>query len=219
MTDSFQTRRLPAQGDAGLDQKTDERILSHLAFARAVARRSLSPKCTPEDREDLLAWGVVGLVQAARRYREGGRASFAAFAARRIRGQVLDALRDADPLPRAARREWRAHGRRNDPFPIQSLDDWIDRGRETFRPLRAEPASASARDPRWGDVRRALGLLSALERRVLVLHFQHGLTLREIGLRVGLSESGVCRVRARALAKLRRSCVRDDEGDVEARGA
>jgi RNA polymerase sigma factor for flagellar operon FliA len=193
--------------------------LSHLAFARAVARRSLSPKCGPEDREDLLAWGVVGLVQAAGRYREGGRATFAAFAARRIRGQVLDALRDADPLPRAARREWRAHGRRSDPFPVQSLDEWIDRGRENFRPLRSPGRSVAARDPRWLAVRRALAVLAALERRVLTLHYQHGLTLKEIGVRVGLSESGVCRVRARALAKLRRACVPDDELDVQERGA
>jgi RNA polymerase sigma factor for flagellar operon FliA len=193
--------------------------LSHLAFARAVARRSLSPKCGPEDREDLLAWGVVGLVQAAHRYREGGRASFAAFAARRIRGQVLDALREADPLPRAARREWRAHGRRTDPFPVQSLDDWLDRGRESFRPLQPAPSRLPPRDPRWLEVRRALAVLTALERRVLALHFHRGLTLREIGAAVRLSESGVCRVRARALAKLRRVCLPDDELDVEARGA
>ena len=202
-----------------MERGPNERILSHLAFARAVARRSLSPKCSPEDREDLLAWGVVGLVQAARRYREGGRASFAAFAARRIRGQVLDALREADPLPRAARREWRARGRRSDPFPVQSLDEWVDRGREAFRPLHSPAARALARDPRWRDVRRALGLLTPLERRVLVLHYQHGLTLKEIGARVGLSESGVCRVRARALAKLRRACVPDDVVDAESRGA
>ena len=193
--------------------------MSHLAFARAVARRSLSPKCGPDDREDLLAWGVVGLVQAARRYREGGRASFAAFAARRIRGQVLDALREADPLPRAARREWRARGRRTDPFPVQSLDDWIDRGRETFRPLQPAIAVRARHDPRWLEVRRSLVLLTQLERRVLVLHYQHGLTLKEIGVRVGLSESGVCRVRARALAKLRQACVPDDGLDVQASGA
>jgi RNA polymerase sigma factor for flagellar operon FliA len=181
-----------------------------------VARRSLSPKCTREDRDDLLAWGVVGLVQAARRYREGGRASFAAFAARRIRGQVLDALREADPLPRAARREWRARARRTDPFPLQSLDECLEHGRESFRPLHSPVAQTVLRDPRWHSVRRALTLITPLERRVLVLHFQHGLTLKEIGVRVALSESGVCRVRARALAKLRRVCVADDVADAEA---
>lgn len=44
----------------------DERITAHLAFARAVAARSLDPRCRGADREDLIAWGVFGLVQAER---------------------------------------------------------------------------------------------------------------------------------------------------------
>src|SRR5712691_3793928 len=85
-----------------------ERIIAHLAFARAIAARSLDPRCRGADREDLVAWGVVGLVQAARRYREDAGAPFGAYAARRVRGQVLDALRERDPLTRAARRAYRA---------------------------------------------------------------------------------------------------------------
>src|SRR5687767_10022091 len=42
----------------------DERILAHLSFARAVASRTLDPRCRGADREDLIAAGVVGLVQA-----------------------------------------------------------------------------------------------------------------------------------------------------------
>ncbi len=190
-----------------LQPAVDDRILSHLAFARAVARRSLSPRCSAEDREDLIAWGILGLVQAAHRYREGGRASFAAFAARRVRGQVLDALRAADPLPRSARRAWRAAAREDNPFPVSSLDESMERGREAFRPLHSPAARAMTRDPRWPQVERALRLLNPLERRVLILHFHRGLTLREIGLRIGMSESGTCRVRSRALAKLRRCCA------------
>lgn len=181
----------------------EHRILTHLAFARAVARRTLSPRCSREDREDFVSWGVVGLVQAAHRYREGGRATFAAFAARRVRGQVLDALRAADPLPRAARRAWRLRAAGGDPFPVVSLDRQMERGREAFRPLHASRPPARPRDPRWPAVHRALRALPGLERRVLVLHYAHGLTLREIGAQVGMSESGTCRVRARALAKLR----------------
>jgi RNA polymerase sigma factor for flagellar operon FliA len=185
----------------------DDRILSHLAFARAVARRSLSARCSPEDREDLVSWGVLGLVQAAHRYRSGGRASFAAFAARRVRGQILDALRAADPLPRAARKAWRASSAEGNPFPLTSLDQCMERGREAFRPLHSPKARSLTKDPRWPDVQSALRRLTPLERRVLVLHFANGFTLREIGERVGLSESGACRVRARALAKLRRVCA------------
>jgi len=42
----------------------DERIIAHLGFARAVASRSLDPRCRGADREDLIAWGVFGLVQS-----------------------------------------------------------------------------------------------------------------------------------------------------------
>src|SRR6185503_13477197 len=87
---------------------SDERITAHLQFARAVASRSIDPRCRGADREDLIAWGVVGLVQAAHRYRGDRGASFGAYAARRVRGQILDALRERDPLTRSARRAFRA---------------------------------------------------------------------------------------------------------------
>src|SRR5438270_11172008 len=86
---------------------SDDRIIAHLRFARAVASRSIDPRCRGADREDLIAWGLVGLVQAAKRYRGDRGASFGAYAARRVRGQVLDALRERDPLTRSARRAFR----------------------------------------------------------------------------------------------------------------
>src|SRR5207249_8207138 len=63
------------------------------------------------------------------------------------------------------------------------------------------------RDERWPLVASALRDLTPLERRVLVLSYGRGLTLREIGGEVGLSESGVCRLRARALARVRLACA------------
>jgi RNA polymerase sigma factor (sigma-70 family) len=92
------------------DEAINDRVVTHLAFARAVAARSLDPRCRGADREDLIAWGVVGLVQAAQRYRGELGASFGGYAARRVRGQVLDALRERDPLTRTARRAFRAIG-------------------------------------------------------------------------------------------------------------
>src|SRR3979411_722321 len=83
-----------------------EGIIAPPCFARAGATRSLDPRCRGADREDLIAWGVLGLVQAAQRYRGDLGASFGAYAARRVRGQVLDALRERDPLPRSARRAY-----------------------------------------------------------------------------------------------------------------
>jgi len=197
-------------------QPGDERIIAHLGFARAVASRALDPRCRGADREDLVAWGVVGLVQAARRYRDDNGAPFGAYAARRVRGQVLDALRERDPLTRSARRAYR-EARELDadlPQPIVevSLDRCVAAGieRPEWRSAGAGEAAAGrtrCRDRRWVHVARELRQIDPRERKGLVLSFARGLTLKEIGAQVGLSESGVCRLRARALRRVRARCT------------
>lgn len=186
---------------------TDERILAHLGFARAVASRTLDPRCRGADREDLIAAGVVGLVQAAQRYRGEVGASFGAYAARRVRGQVLDALRERDPLTRSARRAYREAQKITEDLPPPYVEISLDRLAELGDGGIAAPdevvAEGTHSDPRWLEVARELRSLTKMERRVIVLSYGRSLTLREIGLQVGLSESGVCRVRARALRRLR----------------
>jgi len=193
----------------------DDRIVSHLAFARAVASRALDPRCRGADREDLIAAGVLGLVQAAQRYRGDLGASFAGYAARRVRGQVLDALRERDPLTRSARRAYREAQRVAEDLPPPyveiSLDRLAELGDGGITAPDAGGAAGTRRDPRWDCVARELRALTKLERRVIVLSYGRGLTLREIGVSVGLSESGVCRVRARALRRLRSALGEDQE--------
>lgn len=197
-----------------MDESVDQRIIAHLGFARAVAARTVDPRCRGADREDLLAWGILGLVQAARRYEPETGATFGAYAARRVRGQVLDALRERDPLTRTARKAFRL-AREQDPelpAPIVeiSLDAYLDTGRDptgTDATAGAAVSCRAARDRRWEGVAMALRSLSKVERSVLVLSYVRGLTLREIGARVGLSESGVCRLRARALRRVRARCA------------
>jgi len=184
----------------------DERIVAHLPYARAVASRAIDPRCRGADREDLMAWGMVGLVQAARRYREGSETSFGAYAARRVRGQILDALRERDPLTRSARRAYRAAREEDPDLPPPAVEVSLDRYMEHG----AEPPPAdrcrARRDERWDRVAPQLRSLPAVERQVLVLSYGRGMTLKEIGERVGLSESGVCRARSRALVRLRERC-------------
>ena len=194
----------------------DDRIVAHLSFARAVAGRSLDPRCRGADREDLIAWGVLGLVQAAQRYRSDAGAPFGAYAARRVRGQVLDALRERDPLTRSARRAYREARERDASLPPPvvevSLDRCVAAGLERLQQrVRPGPAWVAPAEPRskeqWDRVARELRALVPLERKVLVLSFGRGYTLKEIGARIGLSESGVCRLRARALRHVRARCA------------
>ncbi len=183
----------------------DDRIIAHLRFARAVASRSIDPRCRGADREDLIAWGLVGLVQAARRYRGDRGASFGAYAARRVRGQILDALRERDPLTRSARRAFRAAQRASEDRGVSAppAPPYVEVSLDRIGDVAETHRAPGNRDERWPQVASALRDLSPLERRVLVLSYGRGLTLREIGGEIGLSESGVCRLRARALARVR----------------
>ena len=51
------------------------------------------------DRDELARAGALGLVEAARRYEEGRGVPFNRFAAQRIRGAIIDAVRAADWAP------------------------------------------------------------------------------------------------------------------------
>jgi RNA polymerase sigma factor (sigma-70 family) len=131
-----------------------------------------------------------------------------------VRGQVLDALRQRDPLTRSARRAYREAQRISEDLPPPYVEISLDRLAELGDggiPTPEAVAAATRRDPRWDGVARELRALTKLERRVIVLSYGRGLTLREIGMQVGLSESGVCRVRARALRRLRSALGEDQE--------
>jgi len=57
--------------------------------------------------DDIIQAGMIGLLDAASRYDELRGAQFETFAAQRIRGSMLDELRQADWMPRSLRRDMR----------------------------------------------------------------------------------------------------------------
>jgi RNA polymerase sigma factor for flagellar operon FliA len=52
------------------------------------------------DKEDLIGYGILGLMEALGRFQADKGAQFATFASKRIRGSILDALRRDSPLSR-----------------------------------------------------------------------------------------------------------------------
>jgi RNA polymerase sigma factor for flagellar operon FliA len=57
--------------------------------------------------EDMIQNGMLGLLDAINRYEEGLGAQFETYAVQRIRGAMLDGLRENDWLPRSLRRDMR----------------------------------------------------------------------------------------------------------------
>lgn len=58
------------------------------AEVRRIGRKL--PRYVPRD--ELLAAGLLGLVEAGKRYRPGGSAKFSSYATHRVRGAILDAV-------------------------------------------------------------------------------------------------------------------------------
>jgi RNA polymerase sigma factor for flagellar operon FliA len=82
-------------------------ILENSHLVERTARYLLRRMPGTVELDDLVQAGMVGLLEAAERYTSRKGASFATFAAHRIRGAMLDSLRDADWGPRSLRRRLR----------------------------------------------------------------------------------------------------------------
>lgn len=76
---------------------------SHLPLVEHLVVRASAGFPRHVDRSELIAAGTLGLVEAALRYDGERGVPFGRFAARRIRGAVLDAVRSADWAPRSTR--------------------------------------------------------------------------------------------------------------------
>lgn len=86
----------------------EEMILKNMPLVTFVVGRMADESgSSPLDREEAIAYGVEGLIQAVDNYDPARGTTFASFAIRRIRGSVLDAIRRMDVLPRSLRRSTR----------------------------------------------------------------------------------------------------------------
>jgi RNA polymerase sigma factor for flagellar operon FliA len=81
-----------------------EAMLRHwLPLVHRVARRFLGRVSAPVDLDDLVSWGTLGLLAALGRYEPAREALFPSYARARIRGAILDQLREIDWAPRSVR--------------------------------------------------------------------------------------------------------------------
>jgi RNA polymerase sigma factor FliA len=82
----------------------DALVIQHVGLVKAMAHRLAQRLPSQVEMTDLISVGVLGLIDAAGRYRPAMGVPFDAFARRRVQGAMLDALRDLDWAPRSLRR-------------------------------------------------------------------------------------------------------------------
>src|SRR5947207_5026101 len=103
-------RRAGNRAEAGtpclpLDGSRDEVLRRHLPRVRRGVQRLAARKPPHIETDDLVSWGIVGLLDAIVKYDSKKEAAFSTYAQFRIRGAILDHLRSLDWVPRSVRQK------------------------------------------------------------------------------------------------------------------
>lgn len=171
-------------------------VVAHVPLVEKIARKVLRRLPPHMELDDLIGDGMVGLLDAARRYDAARGWRFATFAGHRIFGAILDGLRRQDPLARTHRAERRASG-------VDTLDEQLT-------------AEHVARRGTWGvDMDQ---VIDHRQRRAWVEHWLAALPRREafvvrarlagetqaaIARRLGVTAGRVSQLERRAIVRLR----------------
>jgi len=207
-------------------------VSRYLPLVRLQAGRLALGLPPQVSREDLLQSGVLGLLDALQRFDPSHGVKFETYASLRIRGAMLDELRRLCWLPRSLIRQMREldkaqtdlSGRLGREPTELELAKEMGLKPEALHKVIAEINSAfllsleetsfhhSAVDApetvvldgiAANELAAAIDKLPERQRVMLALYYQEEMTLKEIGLVLGVSESRVCQLHARALAYLR----------------
>lgn len=223
---------LQGAADRGAVALEQQRVMAWLPLVKRVTRQLGSQVGGAMDREDLEQIGLMGLLEALRRYGEPDE-KFGAYAALRVRGAILDELR---------RQDWRPRSVRQDSHRLRDAERALTRrlGREPteaelMRDLELNPEELQAyrlaenaemlvsfdeiveelhRVPSQGQspeaalmtrrsIEQALTVLDEREQRVVQLYYEFDLSLKEIAAVLNLTDARVCQINKGALRKMR----------------
>lgn len=211
----------------------DRLVQESWPLVRRVALQVASRLPTQVELSDLTQAGFLGLLDAASRYDEAKGVRFSTYAELRIRGSILDGLRELDWVPRSVRRRRReleaAAGRleaRLERAPNET-ELAVELGLSVSDLGRIDPVAemvqttdeldSLVRDPHAIDPHEvlahrelfrilvdAIDSLTEKERLVMTLYYYEDLTMKGVGEVLGVNESRVSQIHRKAVRTLRR---------------
>ncbi len=226
----------------------DRLVINYSPLVKYVASRVGARVPRVVEQEDMISWGLLGLLDAVETYdpdRTGKKAKFESYAISKVRWSILDHLRSQDWVPRRVRvraqevetaTAWLTQELRRAPteaeiagelgIEVEEYHNFLDQysraqvvslearldveGRSGIeygalvRDLSAaDPQSQANIEDLRAQLTAAIGELEERERLVATFYFYEGLTLKEIGKALDLTEGRVSQILRRALTKLR----------------
>ncbi|MFT5871342.1 MAG: RNA polymerase sigma factor for flagellar operon FliA [Clostridium sp.] len=224
-------------------------VKKHIPLVKYIASRVIIGKTKYVEYEDLISYGMLGLMDALGKYDATKGMKFSSYASIRIKGAMIDELRRNSPISKGAmdklsryneaierlqKRLYREPTNHeiaselgitfNEVSEIEnninyisvvSLEDLI------FSDDDDMPLSGTIKDDKSPSPEKTLeekeqieylvlGLdnLKEKDKMVLTLYYYEGLTLKEIGNILSVSESRVCQLHSRALINLRKALAK-----------
>jgi len=227
------------------EEEREQMVREYAPLVKYIANR-ISMRIPPNvSLDDLISCGTMGLLDAISKFDPEKNVKFKTYAEVRIRGSILDGLRNLDWIPRSVRKKIqdlekciqkveRALGRPAEDREIAaelqisteefytllnqarsvdllSLDETLrDQGfSETkesyvnFIPSNVTPQDETLVAETKQVVAEGIKKLSKKEQKVIALYYHEGLTLKEIGAVLGLTESRISQIHTQCVIKLR----------------
>lgn len=220
-----------APGGLSASDEQDQ-LRQYAPLVKRIVRQLSAQASAVMDREDMEQIGLMGLLEALRRYGQPDE-SFGAFAALRVRGAILDELRRQDWRPRSVRQDshrvrdaLRALTRKlgHEPSEAEVLHhlklspkEWsayqqaevaeelasFDEMLAELSELPSETRSPEAQLMVTRSIAQALQSLDEREQKVIQLYYEFDASLKEIAAVLDLTEARVSQINKAALRKMR----------------
>jgi RNA polymerase sigma factor for flagellar operon FliA len=219
-------------------------IEEYIPLVKYIASRVLFGKNKYMEYEDLVSYGMIGLMDALNKFDNTKGMKFSSYASIRIKGAMIDELRKNRPISKGAMDKLNRYNKTIDTLQLKllrepsnneiaeymnvslsevaeiegyinyismvSLENVIFSDDEDVNLIGIiEDKNSPSPDMYLQDkekfevLTKAIELLTEKDRTVLNLYYYEGLTLKEIGAILEVSESRVCQLHSRAIRNLR----------------
>lgn len=196
-------------------------ILRYLPLVNRIAARILMTLPSTVKEEDLTSYGILGLIDAIDRFDPTRGVKFEAYASKRIRGAMMDSLRELDWVPRSIRSRMRkfqeglASGESAGYDPARgtllSLDEFLAIDEQggvvhvfdvVANPESPDPQATLEAEELKEILAQAIDELPERERLVVSLYYYDELSAKEIAKVLGVSQSRVSQIHSRAMERI-----------------
>jgi len=217
-----------------------EIIIKYINLVKIISGRLYNYYASNIEYEDLMSYGVIGLIDAIDKFDRTKNIKFETYASIRIRGSIIDQIRNLDWVPRSIRQkskllkdayevldqklgrepsnaeiaeylgktesEIKSMFDETSVFNVMSIeDDFKDNYKIQLKDetIDSSPEASAIKNDTLKELELAIEKLSERDKIIINLYYYEGLTYKEIGEILKISESRVSQIHSKAIVKMR----------------